>query len=67
MKAQQLVFVGKSIKQISKEKPRPEAPRRPIIVPKLVEEELLALIDKAHRRMDEVKGGDDASPNAVYR
>jgi len=55
IEAQQIVGGGKSMKQMVKDEPPPERPQRPIIVPRLSEDEIWILIKKGHQRMDELE------------
>lgn len=52
--AQQVMSSAKSMKQIMKDEPPPDAPRRPIVGPKLSEEDLWIMLKKGHARMDEL-------------
>ena len=54
IEAQKVVFADKSVKQIMKDEPAPDAPRRPIVVPLMLEDDLWLLIKRGHQRMDEI-------------
>lgn len=56
IEAQQVVFANKSVKQIMKEEPAPDAPRRPIVLPRMPQDEIWVLIKRGHQRMDEILG-----------
>lgn len=56
VEAQQVVNQNKSMKQIMKDEPPPDRPRRPIVKPKLSNDDLWIMIKKGHQRMDELLG-----------
>jgi len=52
--AQQVVSSSKSMKQIMKDDPPPDRPRRPIVIPRLCDDDLWIMVKTAHARMDDV-------------